>query len=418
MVMIKHLEDKIIISNNSINSFLRESPLCKYCLYRLVQPSIDIEAFNFEEFQQENSIEIANNGNCKICSGIVASCVDIYDKLEHRLKSIEFSNFLVGCSVPKKLSYLDSIFISNNLNALPVKQQITQILESKIITNLKKDINKSYPDLAIVVEVKAKPRFKLDIRSLYILGKYQKLERGIPQTKWPCSSCKGKKCEACNFSGQQYPYTVETIVAKPFIVAAKSLGSSFHGAGREDIDALMLGTGRPFVLELKQPLIRNINLEELQSEINISKMVHIQHLRFSTKSVVVSLKNTSPDSKKKYKATVELDKALNNDDIASLTKIGESEIILQQQTPERVSHRRADKIREKVIFNFQVKLHPQNKNQIILEIEAQGGAYIKEFISGDEGRTVPSISEFLDQAAKCIELDVLYVDDKGLFTLS
>ena len=52
---------------------------------------------------------------------------------------------------------------------------------------------------------------------------------------------------------------------------------------------------------------------------------------------------------------------------------------------------------------------------IMLEIMASGGAYIKEFISGDEGRTTPSVSSILERQALCIDLDVLYVDDKGLF---
>ena len=37
----------------------------------------------------------------------------------------------------------------------------------------------------------------------------------------------------------------------------------FHGMGREDIDALCLGEGRPFVLELSEPRIRDIDLDEL-----------------------------------------------------------------------------------------------------------------------------------------------------------
>jgi len=38
-----------------------------------------------------------------------------------------------------------------------------------------------------------------------------------------------------------------------------------------------------------------------------------------------------------------------------------------------------------------------------------GGLYIKELISGDDGRTKPSISEILNTPAECIELDVLEV---------
>jgi len=54
-------------------------------------------------------------------------------------------------------------------------------------------------------------------------------------------------------------------------------------------------------------------------------------------------------------------------------------------------------------------------NFLELEIEAQGGAYIKEFISGDDGRTIPSIASILGTESTCVELDVIAVDQKGLF---
>ena len=41
---------------------------------------------------------------------------------------------------------------------------------------------------------------ELDIRSHYVYGRYRKLERGIPQTKWPCRACKGRGCENVTIS--------------------------------------------------------------------------------------------------------------------------------------------------------------------------------------------------------------------------
>ena len=45
----------------------------------------------------------------------------------------------------------------------------------------------------------------------------------------------------------------------------------------------------------------------------------------------------------------------------------------------------------------------------ILNVEAESGTYIKELISGDEGRTKPSISEMINNPCKVIELDVLEI---------
>ena len=40
-------------------------------------------------------------------------------------------------------------------------------------------------------------------------------------------------------------------------------------------------------------------------------------------------------------------------------------------------------------------------------MRSQHGTYIKEAISSDEGRTKPSIAEWVGAPAECIELDVV-----------
>jgi tRNA pseudouridine synthase 10 len=45
----------------------------------------------------------------------------------------------------------------------------------------------------------------------------------------------------------------------------------------------------------------------------------------------------------------------------------------------------------------------------LLYIRCQGGLYVKELVSGDEGRTVPNVSVLLDNPAKTLKLDVLNV---------
>ena len=50
-----------------------------------------------------------------------------------------------------------------------------------------------------------------------------------------------------------------------------------------------------------------------------------------------------------------------------------------------------------------------NNKRIESKITCQGGLYIKELISGDEGRTKPSYTEFFKTPARCSSLDVLEV---------
>ncbi|MEM2987541.1 MAG: tRNA pseudouridine(54/55) synthase Pus10, partial [Candidatus Bathyarchaeia archaeon] len=81
--------------------------------------------------------------------------------------------------------------------------------------------------------------------------------------------------------------------------------------------------------------------------------------------------------------------------------------VIKQRTPLRVLHRRADLTREKYIY--EVKAKRLSPNRAELKVRCQGGLYVKELVTGDGGRTTPSVSEILGNKAKPIKLDVLKV---------
>jgi len=145
----------------------------------------------------------------------------------------------------------------------------------------------------------------LRISSLYIYGRYRKLIRGIPQTEWPCRKCKGRGCEGCNFTGKQYPESVEELIAPPLVNAAQASSFCLHGAGREDIDARMLGEGRPFVMELISPRVRSLDLAKLRDAVNrdAEGKVEVSSLSFVDRSLVASVKETS--ATKRYRVKIE-----------------------------------------------------------------------------------------------------------------
>jgi tRNA pseudouridine synthase 10 len=82
-------------------------------------------------------------------------------------------------------------------------------------------------------------------------------------------------------------------------------------------------------------------------------------------------------------------------------------VMIEQKTPVRVLHRRADLTREKYIYDVGVKKLSPRKAE--MRLRCQGGLYVKELVTGDEGRTVPSVSELLRNKAKPMELDVLNI---------
>ena len=204
-----------------------------------------------------------------------------------------------------------------------------------------------------------------------------------------------------------YPESVEEIVGTPAQEMTGGEEIAFHGAGREDIDARMLGHGRPFVVEVKKPKRRAINLNDLMETINrqAEGKVKVSGLRFANRDVVRRLKRAEA-AQKIYKVIIEFDKNVSDEKTALLEK-GLTNTMIRQQTPQRVMHRRADIVREKHIYEAKVKrLTP---SRIEMRVRCQGGLYIKELVTGDDGRTVPNVSEIVNAKAKPLELDVLSV---------
>jgi tRNA pseudouridine synthase 10 len=80
---------------------------------------------------------------------------------------------------------------------------------------------------------------------------------------------------------------------------------------------------------------------------------------------------------------------------------------VQQWTPQRVSHRRADLERKRRVLEFRTE-GPDR-----FRITAEAGLYIKELIHGDGGRTRPSVQEALGVRCSVITLDVVNTGGTG-----
>ena len=75
---------------------------------------------------------------------------------------------------------------------------------------------------------------------------------------------------------------------------------------------------------------------------------------------------------------------------------------LAQRTPERVAHRRADKIRKrKVLETSNPSIEVDEDGNMVAEfsLRCESGTYVKETVHGDSGRTQPSIASLIK--AKC-----------------
>lgn len=390
-----------------------DGKICKNCLGRKLSKTI--EGTNNIERADKVCSELNINlddVDCVICDNLFDKLNDdLYKKIDDKINQlgIEFDTFLVGSKIAKDIQERDEELSEKfDLGVETIKKEVNRLIGLGIWEIYDKEAEFEAQDIVFNIDLINDPKVRIQINPLYIEGKYNKLKRGIPQTKWPCTKCKGRGCEACNFTGKQYPESVEELISEHFLKLTKGREAKFHGAGREDIDVLMLGSGRPFVLEIKEPKIRNLDLASIEEEINrINEGKTSYHnLHVCERKRKAEIKQSSPDTYKVYNALVKCDEAFDAEKLEELTKLDE----IHQQTPLRVLRRRADKVRIKHVLDLSYEII--DDKTFSMTIKTEGGLYIKELISGDEGRSHPNVGEILGVNAICEQLDVIEVSEK------
>lgn len=369
---------------------------------------IDVDLSNFYGIKFRNAkLEIKKPEKCKVCQNFFLEKIDAISKtIAKKLENIEFSTFQIGSiASDDMLKAENKVFEMVGIEFVEsIKSEINRELGKRVEKLTGKKFALKNPDVTVVVDLNI-DTIRTQVRSLFIYGKYQKLARGIPQTKWMCPKCKGKGCTYCGGVGKLYPTSVQEIIEKPLLKAADSKKSKFSGAGREDIDARNLDW-RPFIIEILKPVKRKIDLKKLEKQINKSKKVKAKGLKFTTKDVIRQIKTERID--KTYLAETEFKKDIDKKKLKELKSLTKEPIL--QKTPLRVVHRRADKYRKRSVKGISYKLISKRKLQ--LKIRAESGLYIKELISGDEGRTQPNISDMLGNKVKKISLDIIKIHTK------
>jgi tRNA pseudouridine synthase 10 len=357
---------------------------------------------------QENVPYKPHEGSCWICHGLFDGIGARAERVAEALSGIEHATFLIGTRVPPLMAESEELVWSDlGLESPePLKSEVNREVGKAVAAITGKAADLTRPDVVAILDL-ASGSVTVEISPLFFRGRYRKLVRGIPQTRWPCRQCQGAGCERCGFTGKMYPDSVEELIGRTVADAFQAADAVLHGAGREDIDALMLGTGRPFIMEIVAPRRRTVDLASLEGEVNraAAGRVEIAIDGWSTRREVETLK--SEKAHKKYRISVEVEGGIARNELEeALDRLRGA--VISQQTPARVVHRRADRIRERRVVDARVA--GQEDGRFFLDVVGEAGLYVKELVSGDGGRTRPSLAGLLGRPARVIQLDVLEVE--------
>lgn len=398
----------------------QERDLCDHCLGRLfahvgtgttnlkrgeeLRALIDLE-------RSAQGLEGMKHERCWLCDEIFDQVPRFAEAVAEKLREVQFDNFLVGTRVDPVIQAREEELWSvvGQEHAEPIKSELNREIGKAVYAINGKDVEFKNPQVVALVDTRF-AHVELDVAPLFFYGRYRKLSREIPQTKWPCRVCQGKGCQRCGDTGKMYATSVQEQVGDIILPYAKAREHFFHGMGREDIDALMLGNGRPFVIEISHPVVRDLDLAAIGQEINDKGkgLVEVEGLRPSTREEVRKIKDATPE--KEYRVQVSIHGKVNKGRVDEVLRTFNRTRIVQR-TPVRVSHRRADLKRERYIVY--VVLEEFQDDRMTLRLRTESGTYVKEFVHGDEGRTEPNLSEMLGVPCTVDALDVIGIIDSS-----
>ncbi|HDI02143.1 MAG TPA: tRNA pseudouridine(54/55) synthase Pus10, partial [Ignisphaera sp.] len=334
---------------------------------------------------------------CYICGNSLEYMIEKYSRSVADLILQEgLSSFLIGI-LPSKDMVSREKEVAKELKLKfweSVKNELKREIGKRVrdLTNI--NPNFEDPDATIIIDMD-RNTVRIEIPSLLFFGTYWKLGRRISQVPWIKSD--GTK---------KYPLSIEEILQKAaeLVNAERAI---FHAAGREDVDVRMLGSGRPFVLELYKPKKRSIDMKLLEQAVNnLTPWIKISLDMRVHREFIAKIKSSATRGYKIYRALVATRNPIDSEDLKNLEEFFKNRVI-EQWTPLRVIKRRKNILRRRRVL--EVKTLQLDSNIFEALIKCEGGLYVKELISGDLGRTTPSFSEVLKTEATCIELDVVYV---------
>jgi tRNA pseudouridine synthase 10 len=348
--------------------------LCKKCKIR--------QGFDKGLFQKGAS-------PCFICNDLMDKLDAINNALVAKVKEgYEFKSFQIGVSLPS--SYVEReddvrsrLRVKGRNN---IKSQLVKNLREMFKKSLSKELDNLSPDLRINLAINDNNEFFFDIvpTSVILACRYLKKERGIPQKQERQSFARtlpsNKEFQHGTF------FSLEELISEYLKRITAGVKVKFSWIGSEDKDSLVLGNGRPFFAEVIKPKRRlidehTVNLGEKGIELFVlgtSKNLPQYPLRFvSTTRIYISA-----------------ERIINRKDLECLASLNGSTIKFKNKS----------KTVSKAVHK--ARIGKVNGKDLELEITADSGLHIKQFVGGKE-YCEPNISRLLGLRCECLNFDIV-----------
>ena len=349
---------------------LKQYRLCKHCL--------------------ERHISIGRSSRpCYICQGLMDNLDVIANSILAAVKAFEFDTFLIGATLSTQIyEREDTMRARLKIRGKEsIKHYLTRELGMRLARLARKKVEYRKPDITITLTVDKDNNVDVAVisRPLAFSGVYIKRSRGLPQKQDKCSSCVGKGCNSCNYSGLSGSDSVEGIIAKELVRITMGQTPKFTWIGSEDPSSLVLGSGRPFYVRVFNPKKRKLKNKTIKGK-GITAMLNL----------INDIPIIQPRFIVKTKIHIKCQNMLTKKILKKINSLSGSKVSFENKL----------KIGIKSIHS--VRVRQLDSNQFILTIVAEGGLMIKQLVGGEEYMK-PNISDTLGAKCECVMFDILDV---------
>jgi tRNA pseudouridine synthase 10 len=318
----------------------------------------------------------------------------------------QFDTFLIGATLPANLfEKEDQIRARFKIRGREnIKSQLIRDLRKKFSEVTKKRIDILHPDLTINLQFQKNTSLEINtkMRPLIMLGRYIKKNRGIPQRSGGEHNSGNEVCI------QSKPYhivsqtprqasvirtledaSIQSIISKEILRITKGEALKFSWIGSEDENSLVLGSGRPFFVQIRNPKTIHLNQKTLRFQeyglfVNIEEFFERlpeQPVQFIAKTRIV----------------IQASRQIGKEGGLKIKSLANSIVVFQNQK---------NKSRSSAKRIYSIDIVKINNKIFELDVIADGGLAIKQFVEGREYIS-PNISAVANLQCKCLLFDIL-----------
>jgi tRNA pseudouridine synthase 10 len=365
------------------NSILKKYDLCDQCLGRLFSKQLHLSSNKL--LGKKLKKKYISKGKCYVCKNLFCN-LDYFLKLMLDLSSnYEFQTYGVGIMIKPSIVDRDDFIRSKyHLKGIDsIKTDVSKELIKLFTKKTQKTLDFFDPEITFTVNLKDES-CQLHSKSITLFGKYVKSKRGYAQKQQSCDNCSGMGCRVCDFHGISEFESIEGIISELIFKKFGGTTTKFTWIGGEDKSSLVLGSGRPFFVKIKNPSKRKSKLPDEKFD-----SVSIFNLK-----LVDAFPKKPLNFYSRIKIKISTESQINSKKLKKLKNLTNCPIVIYEKSGKRY---------EKKIFDLKYKKNSNNLFTIIMS--AEGGFPIKKFVIGDD--ISPNISSLLDNSCVAQEFDFL-----------